>query len=136
MHTFAENLAQLIRLRGWTQIEAAENLGVSQALISRYLRGKREPLPRTIAHLAERLGVDVTDLTGDRVTKSRGQRLVLKTTASERHRPGQLYVYDTAMKRLKIRWKKHPQERETIKHLVAALFRSDSERILLWLAEP
>ena len=63
MANFGERLARLIHERGWTQVEAAEKLGVSQALISHYLSGKREPLPRTISHLAERLGVTDHSLT-------------------------------------------------------------------------
>ena len=76
MATFGERLTQLTRERGWTQMEAARKLGISQAMISYYLSGRREPLPRTISHIAERLGVSVGELTGKGdATPSMGKRL-------------------------------------------------------------
>jgi transcriptional regulator with XRE-family HTH domain len=131
MPSFAQRFAQLISERGWTQLDAAEKLGVSQALISRYLSGKRKPLPRTIAHIAARLGVDSDELTGEKEVRS--SKAGPDQPPSGKADPRLSYV--VAMKNLKAWWKRQPRDRGTIKHLVAALFRDDAARILDWLDE-
>lgn len=130
--TFAQRLSQLIRERGWTQLEAAEKLGISQSLISRYLRGKREPFPRTIAHLAERLGVQLAELTGDRAIEKGRRESEILVARDVRHD----LLYAPAMANLKRRWEKAPRDRGAIRHLVALLFCEDSSRILGWLDSP
>lgn len=128
---FAQTLSPVASsgIRGWTQVDAAEKLGVSQALISRYLNGKREPLPRTIAHIAARLGVDPAELTGQK--EVRGMKASPHQPPSAKADPGLSYV--VAMRNLKAWWKRQPRDRGTIRRLVAALFREDAARILDWL---
>jgi transcriptional regulator with XRE-family HTH domain len=130
MATFGERFARLIRERGWTQLEAAEKLGVSQALISRYLRGKREPLPRTIAYLADRLGIPVGELMGGRasVQKHRLSEIQVPNDSS-------INLPNEAMTDLKRRWNRKPHERETLKHLICMLFPKHCDRIVAWLEE-
>jgi transcriptional regulator with XRE-family HTH domain len=128
MATFKEHLARLIRDHGWTQLEAAKELGVSQALISHYLSGKRVPLPRTVEHIAERLGVPVNELIGDRPAQKKTK--VLEPTASSGKTEMMLLA---VMLRLKRRWKNKSSERDSIRHLVAILYSKDSGNILRWL---
>jgi transcriptional regulator with XRE-family HTH domain len=128
---FSIRLAQLIRERGWTQLQAAQRLGISQTLISFYLSGKREPLPRTISHIAERLDVSITELIGEKGGKGRRMPSLLKAMSSRESHVD--LPNEAAMKNLKVRWKKHPGERDTIKHLIAALFPRESHQILAWL---
>lgn len=128
---FSFRFARLLEERGWTQLEAAQKLQVSQALISRYLSGKRVPLPRTIMHIAVGLGVDVNELTGGETTGARGKKRDTKTMPSPFPSPTQLHT--DAMVDLKRRWKKKPHERDSIRHLVAILFPGKSDAIVAWL---
>jgi transcriptional regulator with XRE-family HTH domain len=123
MANFGERLARLIHERGWTQVEAAEKLGVSQALISHYLSGKREPLPRTISHLAERLGVTIDVLMGE------GKHKTAQPGSSSKKSE---LVCIQVMQQLKRRWKRSKRDRATMRHLVAALFTDDADDVLTW----
>jgi transcriptional regulator with XRE-family HTH domain len=57
-------LAAALKDRGWNQVQAAKQLGVSQALVSAYLRGEREPLLSTAALIAGVLGLSLDQLAG------------------------------------------------------------------------
>jgi transcriptional regulator with XRE-family HTH domain len=57
-------LAAALKDRGWNQVQAAKQLGVSQALVSAYLRGEREPLLSTAARIAGVLGLSLDPLAG------------------------------------------------------------------------
>jgi transcriptional regulator with XRE-family HTH domain len=131
MNSFASCLAALIERKGWTQIEAARQLGVSQTLISRYLSGKRVPLPRTVTHIAERLGVSAVELVGKTPTKgvAGGHKPQLTTgRALDMEEPTA-----RSMKSLKRRWERKHADRATIRHLIEALFPEDASQIIAWL---
>lgn len=57
-------LAQLRKERGFTQIELAEKLGIVQAIISDYERGKLRPHHEMLARLAVALQVSADQLLG------------------------------------------------------------------------
>jgi len=40
---FSENVRELMAERGWTQLDLAEKLGVTQSYVSQILRGHRRP---------------------------------------------------------------------------------------------
>src|SRR5437899_2841900 len=64
MSTFQNTLASELKQRGWNQIEAARHLGISQALVSAYLRGEREPMLSTASQIARALGISLDELAG------------------------------------------------------------------------
>lgn len=123
MAVFRERLSQLFHERGWTQVEAARKLGVSQALISHYLSGKREPLPRTMAHLAERLGVTVEELMGESKRKTLARR-------SDAEKSDLLCLH--VMRQLKRKWNRSKREQATMRHLVEMLFGDDANDVISW----
>jgi transcriptional regulator with XRE-family HTH domain len=59
--------AKILRARGWgKKQEAAEAfLGISQAMISKYLNGKAIPPDRTIENMAEKLSIPLESLLAD-----------------------------------------------------------------------
>jgi transcriptional regulator with XRE-family HTH domain len=57
-------LARLRRLRGLTQIELADQLGVVQPIISDFERGKLRPNPQLLAKLAVALHISADELLG------------------------------------------------------------------------
>ena len=65
--TFAENLKNIRKERGFSQKEIAEKLGVSQPNYAQYETGKRNPKFETVKKIAAALGIDVYNplITGD-----------------------------------------------------------------------
>lgn len=55
------NLKQLMWDKNLTQTQLAEIMGVNQSVISKFILGKREPLPHHIAALETHFGKDVVD---------------------------------------------------------------------------
>ncbi len=62
MHVFAANLRRLRRERGLTQEQLAERSGLDLASVGRIERAVRDPGVRTVARLAQGLGVRPADL--------------------------------------------------------------------------
>lgn len=58
-----ERIAFYLAQSGLSQKELAERSGVTEAAISRYIRGLREPRAITVAAIARALGVSVNDIT-------------------------------------------------------------------------
>jgi len=65
MSSFQNVLASELKHRGWNQVEAARHLGISQALVSAYLRGEREPRLSTASQIARALGISLDELAGN-----------------------------------------------------------------------
>ncbi len=61
-----EQISNAIKHSGIKQTVLAEKLGVSQQLISAYLRGKKSPSLDTFARLCIVLGLDANDILGVR----------------------------------------------------------------------
>ena len=128
---FGENFREILRQRNLTQIEAAELLKTSQSVISGYCRLKTAPRTRILEWMSTRLGVSVPELKGEVPLAEPGKGIRAKIEEIQKS------TYDDlasrAMDDLRQRWRKKPSERDTIKHLVAALFPKDAQRILAWL---
>lgn len=60
-----DRIAKIRRMRGLTQAELAEKLGVSARAVQNYEAGTRTPKRDTIAKIAEILGVDESALATD-----------------------------------------------------------------------
>ena len=65
MSPFGENLRKIRNMRGMSQEEFADLLGTSKQVISRYETAQRSPKVSTVAEYAEKLGVSISELTGD-----------------------------------------------------------------------
>lgn len=50
-----DRIAEMLSKRGVSQKELASTIGVTEAVISRYVSGDREPKPETIANIATAL---------------------------------------------------------------------------------
>lgn len=66
---FADNLHGLMQERGYSQGDLADDSGLDQASISRYLNRRRIPTVRAIVNLAYVLDCDISELIdfGDRI---------------------------------------------------------------------
>jgi len=62
---FGDNLRKIRNSRGMSQEELADLLGTSKQVISRYETAQRSPKVSTVAEYAEKLGVSISELTGD-----------------------------------------------------------------------
>ena len=126
MLAFGTIFKKTLRDRGLTQIQAADLLGTSQSVISYYCNLKSPPRHGTLLNLAERLGVNAAELSGETLAKGASTAQKLPD-----HQFEKLPV--RALKNLKRRWKAKYSERDTIKHLVTALFPDDAKDVLAWL---
>ncbi|HIQ86541.1 MAG TPA: helix-turn-helix transcriptional regulator [Candidatus Scatomorpha gallistercoris] len=61
---FAQAMSQLRRARGMSQREVAAGLGVSQALLSHYENGAREPTLDFVARICDYYGVSADYMLG------------------------------------------------------------------------
>ena len=61
----AANLRNLISVRGTTQMEIAELLGISQSSVSKWARAQVMPDLKSIVGLADLFGVTVSEIVGD-----------------------------------------------------------------------
>lgn len=59
---FSANLSRIIKERGFTQVEIAERLGVSQQAVHTWVSGENVPRLNKAQRLAQLLGVKLTDL--------------------------------------------------------------------------
>lgn len=123
MPTFGEIFKKTLQRRGLTQIETATLLKTTQSVISYYSNLERPPLRGTLLKIAEGLGVSVDELLGQKSIQMTGR------LPKSRHEAPHV----NAMEALRSRWKKKPQDRDTIRHLVAALFPKNSSEVLAWL---
>jgi len=71
--TLGQHIAQLRKDRGFTQVDLAKQLDVSQAIISSYEGGRVRPHPSFILKLAELLEVSTDQLLGVQPRKSSGR---------------------------------------------------------------
>jgi transcriptional regulator with XRE-family HTH domain len=55
MTTLGERVAALLRSKGMQQKELAEMIGITEATMSRYISGERDPKPETLANIATAL---------------------------------------------------------------------------------
>lgn len=65
---FAENLASTLKARNMSQRDLARRAGITEAAVSRYVKGLRQPRAMTTQRIAAALDVPITsllDTTGD-----------------------------------------------------------------------
>jgi transcriptional regulator with XRE-family HTH domain len=62
--SLGQRLARFRKLRGFTQVELAEQIGIIQSLVSDYERDRLRPHPEMIVRFALALGVSTDELLG------------------------------------------------------------------------
>ena len=73
--SLGRRIAKLRKDRGFTQVELAQRLGLTQAIVSDYERGRLRPHPGVLVRLAETLQISADELLGLRpVQKTTGVR--------------------------------------------------------------
>lgn len=65
MNEFGENLRRIRLEKGMSQDEFAKFLGTSKQVISRYETNQRSPKISVVANYSEKLGVSLSELTGN-----------------------------------------------------------------------
>lgn len=78
-------IAQTLQKRGMTQKELASRIGISEAVISRYISGEREPKPDTLANIATALHTTSDFLLGienDEFNQSRIRRMIARNAST------------------------------------------------------
>lgn len=76
--TLGQRIARLRKERGYTQVELAEKIGLTQGLISDYERDKVRPHPEMTIRFAQALEVTSDVILGLKASKSNGNKPSLK----------------------------------------------------------
>jgi transcriptional regulator with XRE-family HTH domain len=136
---FTTNFRTLMAATGWRQVEAAEQLGISQGSVSDFGSGNRVPSTKGIESLAYRLGIPAEAFTSKPIPPERMHKLLSSSRGgkpSERHavfhtvRP-----YDPWFRSLKHRWHRSPGTRDEIRVAVRVLFGGEASKVIDWLDE-
>jgi len=129
---FGDKFRAVLRAHGLTQLRAAELLEMDQSTVSYYCNLDRPPRPHTLQYIAERLDISEAELRGEKAPSVAKKPVAAKTATF----PPPDQSVCRALHQLKRRWKKKAHDRDTIRHLIAALFPDDYERVLTWLERP
>ncbi len=76
--TIGERFARLRKEKGYTQVELAKKIGITQVLISSYERNRLRPNYEMIISFAQALGVTADELLGLKVPAGTGKKPSLK----------------------------------------------------------
>jgi transcriptional regulator with XRE-family HTH domain len=134
---FTANFRMLLAAARWTQVEAAEQLGISQGSVSDFTSGKRVPSTKGIESIAYRLGIPAEAFTTkpialDQMRKLLSGNRVLKISETRgAYRPGK--PYDPWVRSLQQRWKRNPESRDEIRIAVRVLFGNETPAVIRWL---
>jgi transcriptional regulator with XRE-family HTH domain len=60
--TLGMNIKNYRKQKGWTQVDLAQRLGCSQAMITAYERGSKKPAADKLTNIAQALGVTIDQL--------------------------------------------------------------------------
>jgi transcriptional regulator with XRE-family HTH domain len=134
---FTANFRTLLTASQWTQMQAAEQLGISQGSVSDFTSGKRVPSTKGIESIAYRLGIPAEAFTSKRISLDQMGRLLsgsrpLKISESRAaYRAGK--PYDPWLHSLKLRWKRTPGSHDEIRTAVRVLFGGETRAVINWL---
>lgn len=85
MKEMGDRILNSLQKKGMTQRELARRVGVTEAVMSRYISGDREPKPEMLANIATALGVTSDYLLGienDEFNQPRIRRLIARNASS------------------------------------------------------
>jgi transcriptional regulator with XRE-family HTH domain len=134
---FTANFRMLLSAAQWTQIEAAEQLGISQGSVSDFTSGKRVPSTKGIESIAYRLGILAGAFTSKPISLNQMRKLLSGTRTPKVSESRAAYragkPYDPWLRSLKHRWKRSPQSHDDIRVAVRVLFGSETRDVIHWL---
>ena len=135
---FTANFRMLLAAAQWTQIEAAEQLGISQGSVSDFTSGKRIPSTKGIESIAYRLGIHAEAFTAKPISLDQMHKLLSGNRAFKVSEPRAAYrvgkPYDSWLRSLQHRWKRNPESRDEIRVAVKVLFGNKTPAVIRWLA--
>jgi transcriptional regulator with XRE-family HTH domain len=128
----------LLAAAQWTQIEAAEQLGISQGSVSDFTSGNRVPSTKGVESIAYRLGLPAEAFTSKPITLDQMHKLLSGNRSLKISEPRAAYragkPYDSWLRTLRLRWKRHPESRNEIRIAVRMLFGNKTAAVIRWLA--
>jgi transcriptional regulator with XRE-family HTH domain len=132
---FTANFRMLLMAGEWTQMQAAEQLGISQGSVSDFASGNRVPSTKGIESIAYRLGIPAEAFTAKRISLDQMRRLLSRplkiSEARAAYRAGK--PYDPWLHSLKSRWKRSPGSHDEIRVAVRVLFGGETRAVINWL---
>ena len=109
---FAEVLRKLLNEKGMRAADLARKSGLSEAIISEYLNGKKEPRGKQSALIADALQISLDDLWETEYSKSKDNSETSSNT-----------IYDRDIKRIaRARQQMSPERQEAMMHILEAAF--------------
>jgi transcriptional regulator with XRE-family HTH domain len=134
---FTANFRMLLTAGKWTQMEAAEQLGISQGSVSDLIAGNRVPSTKGIESIAYRLGLPAEAFTSKRITLDQMGKLLSGNRTFTVSEPRVAYraakPYDPWLRSLRQRWKRSPESRDEIRIAVRVLFGKEARAVIGWL---
>jgi transcriptional regulator with XRE-family HTH domain len=134
---FTANFRMLLTAADWTQIEAGEQLGISQGSVSDCSSGKRMLSTKGIESISYRLGIPAEAFTGKQITLDQMRKLLSGAQplkVSERRAVYRVVKpYDPWFRALRHRWKRSPGSRDEIRVAVRILFGKETGKVIDWL---
>jgi transcriptional regulator with XRE-family HTH domain len=134
---FTANFRMLLSAAKWTQVEAAEQLGISQGSVSDFTSGNRMPSTKGIESIAYRLGIPAEAFTSKPITLDQMRRLLSGSRTLKISEPRAAYrggkPYDPWLRSLKQRWKRNPESRDEIRIAIRVLFGNETRAVINWL---
>jgi transcriptional regulator with XRE-family HTH domain len=134
---FTANFRMLLSAADWTQMEAAQQLGISQGSVSDFTSGKRVPSTKGIESIAYRLGVPAEVFTTKTIPLDQMRKLLSgkhPTRIAESKGAYRTHAPSLpGLRKLKQRWKRKPADRDEIKVAARALFRGQAATLISWL---
>ncbi len=115
-------------VKGWNQVKAANELGLTQSQVSDYLSGRSEPYLSTAVSVAKKLGVSLDDLSG---IAPAGLVVREQGAVYQAEEP-----YNHWVERLKRRWRRKGAARAELELAVRILFPDDVDKVIDWLNRP
>ncbi|HVM61133.1 MAG TPA: helix-turn-helix transcriptional regulator [Verrucomicrobiae bacterium] len=136
---FTVNFRMLLEATGWTQMEAAEQLGISQGSVSDCQSGKRMLSTKGIESIAYRLGLPAELLTTKPLSLENMKKLLSGNRSPKVAERRGIYrvvrPYDPWFRSLKHRWKRSPGCHDEIRIAVRVLFGGETPKVIDWLEE-
>jgi transcriptional regulator with XRE-family HTH domain len=134
---FTANFRMLLTAAEWTQVEAAEQLGISQGSVSDFCSGNRVASMKGIESIAYRLGLPAEAFTARPITLDQMHKLLsgrrMLKVSERRAMYRTVKPYDPWFRSLRERWKRSPQSRGQIRVAVRALFGNETGHVIDWL---
>jgi transcriptional regulator with XRE-family HTH domain len=136
---FTANFHMLLEAAEWTQIEAGEQLGISQGSVSDCSSGKRMLSTKGIESIAYRLGIPAESFTAKSISLEQMRRMLAGTRTMKVSERRGIYrtvrPYDPWLRSLQHRWKRSPGSHDEIRVAVRVLFGKEAPKVIEWLKE-